>query len=103
MVEKSTAIESAKAFVNTCIANGLPITEAFLFGSYSKGEQREYSDIDLAIISDVFTFDFIENNHKTALINYHYPDIEVHHFSTTAFKNETPFIAEIKRTGIKVY
>ena len=32
----------------------IPIKEIFLFGSYAKGNPREYSDIDLAVISDFF-------------------------------------------------
>ncbi len=103
MVEKSAAIETAKAFVLFCVKTGLPVNEAFLFGSYSKGEQRQYSDIDVALVSDVFTNNFIENNHKTALLNYQFPDIEVHHFNTDDFKKESSFKNEIKRTGIKIY
>ena len=103
MVEKSAAIATAKAFVLSCIKTGLPVKEALLFGSYAKGEQRQNSDIDVALVSDVFTFNFIENNHQTALINYEYPDIEVHHFNAEDFKKETSFINEIKRTGIKIY
>ena len=49
MVEKYTAIETAKAFVLACINRGLPINEAILFGSYAKGEDLENSDIDLYI------------------------------------------------------
>ena len=103
MVEKSVAIEKAKAFIGSCIRTGLPVKEALLFGSYAKGVQQEYSDIDLAIISDAFSVNFIENNHKTALLNYQYPDIEVHHFNSSDFEKDLPFINEIKRTGIKIY
>lgn len=103
MVEKSVALETARAFVMTCIKTGVPVKQAILFGSYAKGEQRTNSDIDVALISDAFTWNFIENNHQTALINYHYPDIEVHHFNAEDFKNETSLINEIKRTGIKIY
>ena len=30
-----------------------PILKAWLFGSYSRGEQREYSDIDILILVNV--------------------------------------------------
>lgn len=103
LVETTNAIEKAKAFVRACIAKDIPIREAILFGSYAKGEERQYSDIDLALVSDAFTLNFIENNHKTALINYRFSDIEVHHFNTKYFERELPFLNEIKRTGIKIY
>jgi predicted nucleotidyltransferase len=32
----------------------IPIKEIILFGSYAKGNPKEYSDIDLAVISDWF-------------------------------------------------
>jgi len=32
----------------------IPIKEFILFGSYAKGDPKEYSDIDLAVVSDWF-------------------------------------------------
>jgi len=104
MVDKTTAISKAKHFVEDCKKNGLPIASAWLFGSYAKDNQRDTSDIDLALISDKFTYNFLDNNHQTALLNWEYPDIEVHHFNTKDFQWDTsPFINEIIRTGIKIY
>jgi len=103
MADASTAVNIAKQFIEACRKNGLPVGSAWLFGSYAKGKQTKDSDIDLALVSDMFTLNFIENNHKTALINYNFPDIEVHHFSTKTFMQDDPFINEIKRTGIKIY
>ena len=81
---------------------GVHVFSAWLFGSYAKGLQREYSDIDLALVSEDFTLNFIDNNHKTTLINFNFPDIEVHHFNTQEFKNDDPIINEIKKTGIQI-
>ena len=103
MVEKTTAIENAKAFIKDCILKGIPVSSAWLFGSYAKGYAHEYSDIDLALVADTFTLNFLNNNHETALLNYKYPEIEVHHFNTEIFEKDDPFINEIKRTGIKIY
>src|ERR1700747_2017663 len=101
--DTATAINIAKEFVQTCEKKGIPINSAFLFGSFAKGQQREYSDIDVALISDSFSpDDFIENSHKTALINWKFPDIEVHHFNTQIFTLDNSFINEIKRTGIRI-
>jgi predicted nucleotidyltransferase len=103
MADKTTAISMAKQFVEACSKSGLPVFSAWLFGSYAKGIQQEYSDIDLALVSDAFTLNFLDNNHKTALLNYNFPDIEVHHFNTQIFTKDDPFINEIKRTGIRIY
>ncbi len=32
----------------------IPVSEIILFGSYAQGDPKEYSDIDLAVISDWF-------------------------------------------------
>jgi predicted nucleotidyltransferase len=103
MVETTTAIETAKAFINECIKKGVAVSEAWLFGSFVKGRAHRYSDIDLALVSEQFTLNFLENNKKTALLNYKYADIEVHHFSPDEFERDTPFVNEIKRTGIKIF
>ena len=102
MADKATAINLAKQFVAACASSGLPVYAAWLFGSYAKGGQQEESDIDLALVSDQFTINFLENNHQTALINYDFPDIEVHHFNTQVFSKDDPFINEIKKTGIRI-
>ena len=36
------------------VASEIPVEEVILFGSYAHGNPKEYSDIDLAIISDWF-------------------------------------------------
>ena len=103
MAEQSAAMKIAEAFVHDCIRNGIPLSGAWMFGSQVSGHAHEYSDIDLALVSDVFTLNFLENNHKTALLNYKYPDVELHHFNSNTFRADDPFINEIKRTGIKIY
>ena len=90
-------------FVNACIQNGVTISEAYLFGSWVKGKQDMWSDIDVALVANSFSRNIIENTKQTALINYQYPDIEVHHFSPDDFSLSDPLINEIKRTGIKIY
>lgn len=103
MAERVNAISIANNFVKECIQNGIPVKEAILFGSYAKGNADENSDVDLALIADSFGKNIIENNRQTALINWHYADVEVHHFSPAEFTLDLPFINEIKRTGIKIY
>ena len=103
MDKKPNGKKIAMLFINACIQNGISISEAYLFGSWVKGKQDKWSDIDIALVANSFSRNIIENTRQTALINYQYPDIEVHHFSTTDFSLSDPFINEIKRTGIKIY
>ncbi len=46
---KDKAIELAKSFLKKA-SKRYPIESAFLFGSYARGTQRDYSDIDIAVV-----------------------------------------------------
>ena len=76
-----------------------------LFGSYAKGTNHEDSDIDIAIITDDLkcTDAFDEQlNLKKLRRNIDYR-IEPHLIEVADYENdETPFVVEVKNTGIKV-
>lgn len=61
MVTRQAAINMAKDFVQECKQNGLPLADAFLFGSVVKGTQHESSDIDIVLVSERFTDNIFEN------------------------------------------
>ncbi len=80
-----------------------PVRDCYLFGSYAKGNYREYSDIDIAIISDNFTGNRFWDREKLAkyAVKTSY-DIEVHPFKTQDFTEDNPLVKEILETGVKV-
>ncbi|HAQ19758.1 MAG TPA: hypothetical protein DCR40_11075 [Prolixibacteraceae bacterium] len=102
MLTREIAIKQATDFILDCFKYGISIEKAILFGSVAKNEQREYSDIDIALISDQFTNNFILNNKLTSKINIRFPLIEVHHFNSDYYKKGDPFINEINATGFEV-
>jgi len=51
---KSEILNIARRYVDLLNDSGFPISEAYLYGSYSNGTASEYSDIDIAIVSDKF-------------------------------------------------
>ena len=55
----ATLIDGIKAKVDQ-LKQTIPIDCVFLYGSYAKGCPKEYSDIDLEVISPVFGNDIIE-------------------------------------------
>jgi len=83
--------------------NGLAINQLILFGSYAKGLFRKSSDIDVAVISKG-----LEDEHamqiKLSKLTWDFDvRIEPHPISFSDYvKNESPFIAEIRKTGIRV-
>lgn len=101
---KDEAITLIKSFLNI-IGSEIPVERAYLFGSYATEQARDYSDIDLAIITPVLTknnsFDINRKVfHRAMLFNV---DIEPICFSTMEFELEQlPIIASIKQTGIEI-
>ncbi|MBM2814514.1 MAG: nucleotidyltransferase [Ignavibacteria bacterium] len=65
MVEISALIyEKINKFLSELERNQIHIQKAILFDSYVKGTNDEWSDIDLAIVSDDFTGDRFEDKSR---------------------------------------
>ena len=83
--------------------NNIPIKEAILFGSYAKGNYQEWSDIDIALVSDIFMGNRIDDKDMIRNITLSVSSsIEVMPFSPKDFNLQNPFVKEILRTGIKL-
>ena len=82
------------------------IKEVYIFGSYSKGNMSEYSDIDIAVVLDKIrggspfneAFEIFHEVQKQNSL------FEVVCFTETEFFNEEQdVIKHIKKDGIKIY
>lgn len=83
--------------------HNIPIKRAILFGSYAKGNYDDWSDIDLALVSDVFEGSRIKDRSKIRPITISIScDIEVLPYSTKDFTADDPFVKEILETGVKI-
>ena len=83
--------------------NNIPIKEAILFGSYASGSNKEWSDIDIALVSEVFQGDRIDDKDKIRKITLSISSaIEIMPFSPNDFNSQNPFVKEILKTGIKL-
>lgn len=80
------------------------VVAIILFGSYAKGTEHEDSDIDIAVITDdIKTDKFDEEVNLTLLRRKIDSRIEPHIIKVEDYENdETPFVVEVKNTGIKV-
>jgi len=89
-------------FVNL-VSDEFPIKSVYLFGSYAKGEAKEYSDIDLAVVSDKFEGSrFFDKEKLNKYILKTSIDLEIHPFRTVDFTEDNPFVKEIIQTGLKI-
>lgn len=92
-------------YLNVLKADKLPIREVILFGSHAKGTAREWSDIDLCIISPKFHNPFKSTQYlwsKRKIFNTRYA-IEPVGFHPNDLKDKySSIIHEIKAHGIKI-
>lgn len=83
---------------------GIPVSQAYIFGSHIKGGAHPGSDIDLCIISPVFGKD--RQKERVILMNLRDEStnmVEPHPYSLFDFRNRFDSLSsEIKRTGIIV-
>ncbi len=82
----------------------LHLHQVWLFGSYARNEQQEFSDIDVAVVADEFeSIGFIDVQFFTDVL-IKFPLLEPHTYNTADFvNNKNPFAEHIQKTGIQVY
>ena len=96
-------LNSINAFIKE-IKKHYNIKTIILFGSYAKGTEHEDSDIDIAVITDDIKTDRFDEEIKLMQLRWDIDlRIEPHIISISDYENnETPFVIEVKNTGIKV-
>ena len=83
--------------------NGIPIREAYLFGSYAQGRVHEASDIDVAVISEKFTGDRYADRRRIVPLRRAIDSrIEPIPFRPDVFGRGGVLIDEIKAHGIRI-
>lgn len=90
-------------FIDALKENNIRIERAILFGSYARGTNTKWSDIDLAIVSDIFVGNRFDDRKKIRPIYLSIsPDLEVLPYRPEDFTDDDPFVKEILETGIPV-
>ncbi|QTA78549.1 Nucleotidyltransferase domain-containing protein [Desulfonema limicola] len=83
--------------------HNIPIREAILFGSYAKGNYHEWSDIDIALVSEIFTGYWIDDKDKIRKITLSVSSrLEIIPFTLADFNQHNPLVKEILTTGMKL-
>jgi|SRR3989344_3130924 len=91
----------ASKFVSELQKSGIRVQNAYLFGSYAKGNPKSYSDIDVCVISPDFGKDFVDEIVKMKQISRVVDDrIEPIPFDNERLQDPyDPLAAEIRRFG----
>jgi predicted nucleotidyltransferase len=103
MLTQDVAIGIVKGYAREVKAQGVHLRRVILFGSFAKGTQHEWSDIDVALVADEFEgipqdirlFPYVG-------IKKPYVRVEAQTYPTDYFREGDPFIDEIKKTGIEI-
>ena len=75
--------------------------DIYLFGSYAKGEPRKHSDIDIAVVVEVFDDDYM----KTVQLLWRLRrkiDVRIEPILLIKSQDVPGFYGEIKKTGILI-
>lgn len=101
-MDKSEAIKISKGYLQKLRNSKIEFSEAWLFGSYARGNQNENSDIDIAIVLKERGVHSFETEVKLMILRDG-PEIiiEPHPFSVDEFNNEIPIVNQIIKYGEK--
>lgn len=83
--------------------NDIQINKAILFGSYAKNRYSEWSDIDIALVSNIFEGNRMTDRGKIRKINLSVSsDLEILPYRPQDFTPDDPLVKEILETGIEI-
>jgi len=101
-MDKKDAIMLINRYVDKLKRNQIDVLEAWVFGSYAKGNQNGDSDIDLALVLPENSISFDTDVKLMALRKGDETVIETHTYSQHDFSTNTPIVEQIKRFGFRL-
>ena len=100
---KKKIIRDIKTYVNELNKSGFPVQKVVLFGSWARGQVREDSDIDVALISDAFSGDRFQDRRKIVPLRRKInTKIEPIPFNQQSFSMGGNLVDEIMRYGEEI-
>ncbi len=94
-------MDKARQFLHVLKEQGINVTAAYLFGSYTRGNSHKWSDIDIAVVSPDFSLSRFENSLRLMKIASKIDlSIEPVAYHPETFVDEDPLVWEIKKEGI---
>lgn len=103
-MSKAEVKEIVKKYAKNLRRSYFPFSAIYLFGSHINGKAREWSDIDVAVISNK-----LKNNKEKNILRLWQlrrdvdTRIEPLGFTVEEFQNdEDPMVYEIRKTGIRI-
>ena len=101
-MDKTDALNIARKYART-VRNTFDFQKVILFGSYAKGNPRENSDIDIAVIFSDYNNRLDRQLELMKLTRKVDTRIEPHPFKEKEFEISNPFVNEIVTYGQEVF
>ena len=101
-MDKESAIELTKNYLIKVRRSDIDISEAWLFGSFAKGNNNENSDIDLAIVLSKNNRTFDTEVKLMTLRTGEETLIEPHPFNKDEFVINSPIVCQILKSGLRL-
>ncbi|GHT18420.1 hypothetical protein AGMMS4957_00700 [Bacteroidia bacterium] len=101
-MDKSDAIKLSKNYLEKVKKSGINVIDAWLFGSYAKGNYHKDSDIDLALVVPDSFLSFDTDVKLMAIRQGSETIIETHTYSKDDFQSDLPIISQIKQYGLHI-
>lgn len=97
--------EELASYIKDNVSNKIELQKVLLFGSFAKGTKHEHSDIDVAIVSRIYSdCDYLDEMVKAITLFENFDlRVEPHLFTPEEIQKENDFVKEILNTGIVVY
>ncbi|MCK4603615.1 MAG: nucleotidyltransferase domain-containing protein [Deltaproteobacteria bacterium] len=93
-----------KEYIEVLKSRNIDVSAAYLFGSYADDRADEWSDIDVAILTDKFIGDRIDFKFLLMKIARDIdPDIEPHPCLAKEFNESNPFASLVMKSGERVF
>lgn len=106
MVKKRHEIKKITGqYANELERLGIEVSQIILYGSYAKGKPKEYSDIDIAVVSPAFKkFDIFERQEILSRAHHNFGEpLEPIGLTPEQIKEKKGFVREIVESGVIVY
>lgn len=96
-----TPLQLIRLYREHLMRNGVPVSRMILFGSYAKGTEKPWSDLDLCVVSDSFGRDDYEETVRLKKLTTAIDSmIEPHPYHPKDLENPyDPLAYEIRTTG----
>ena len=102
-MDKNDAIKLGKTYIEKVKQNQIKVLDAWLFGSYAKGNYNDNSDIDIALVLPENTLSFDTDVRLMALRKGDETMIETHTYSQRDFATNRPIIEQIRQFGFRLF